>query len=300
MKHFVFSSKVITNLQHRVYGMNLVHDFLIVDVNPWEAAQLLGAVYGNEETMVRLLDWVQNEDSAMHRLLISVDGKFGVIALAEELEKPPTGSEVLYIGDVAAPLKQLLSEVRRAISNNPKVANKIRLPERRASIPERIRLVPGGDFQPGTASSGIRVALRDLSTASDDSLVWILVLGENDELGITEDVLSFTQKEVLSRNEKKISTYPIFFSLLDVTYKEIQARNRRMTRTLSSFTHKFPHQPYEARDFKHVDAFQQKIATFARRLSDEKLVELSVGLYNRPQLHGDSMKIVIQEFYNRT
>ncbi len=299
MEHHIYSSNVITNITHYFRDRELVDDFLIVNVNHWEAAQILGSVYVDENSMARLLDWAKDDDGLTYAMLISIDGKFGAVTSRDELAKPKTGSQLVYIGDVWAPVSKVKSEVMRLLKDQPEEARKLNLRSFQRAVPDRIVFRPGADFGPGTVSGEVRDAIRNIEGATDDALVWMQMLGVTPHIGLVEKVLDQAKREMKMRIEKGSEFRSTFFPLNEVSLKEIEARGRRAHRDKDRYRAKFPNEIDIDGNFAPIEGRNSEIERYCRRLSNDRLVELCVFLFNKEEWHGDSFKLVGMEFYRR-
>jgi hypothetical protein len=145
----------------------------------------------------------------------------------------------------------------------------------------------------------VRDAIRHIEGASDDALVWIKMLGINPNLKIDENLLNSATIELNMRIQKGSEFRSTFFPLTDVTFKEIALRGRRAKRDLQKFREKFPHERVLGFDNKSAMDRAPLIESYCRGLSNDRLVELCVFLFNTEAWHGESFKLVGLEFYRR-
>lgn len=298
--HFMSSQQIITNVKHFIGRGYAVDDFFIVWVNHWEAAQLLGRLYVDEESMMRLLEWASDHVGEKYRLLISIDGKYGAVATLTEIEKPQTGSKIVELHDgFQAPMSHIKSEFRKLLAINPKIGNHLNVQAFQRAVPDRIVFRPGADFGPGTVSGEVRDAIRNIEGATDDALVWMQMLGVTPHIGLDEKVLDQAKREMKMRIEKGSEFRSTFFPLNEVSLKEIEARGRRAHRDMERYRAKFPNEIDIEGNFAPIEGRNSEIERYCRRLSNDRLVELCVFLFNKEEWHGDSFKLVGMEFYRR-
>jgi hypothetical protein len=296
MEHHIFSSRIITNVTHEVRGRLVADDFLIVDVDAWEAAQVIGAAYVDEQSMTRLLKWAGDPAAGEFVLLISTDGRFGAIGTRSELDKPDSGSRIVQIDELFAPLSKIKEQMRFLMSRDPKAASRLNLSAFQIAVPARIKFLPGGPLRPGWISGEVHEAIRNIEGATDDALVWILMLGVTENLGLTEEVLERATREVKMRIDKGSEFRSTFFPLNVVTMKEINARTRRAKRDLESFLTKFPSERDLNLDESQLSERFRRVEQYAARLSNDRLIELTVFLYNKEDWLGGTFKHFLGEF----
>ena len=299
MEHHIFSSRIITNVTHEVRGRLVADDFLIVDVDAWEAAQVIGAAYVDEQSMTRLLNWAGDPAAGEFVLLISTDGGFGAIGTRSELDKPDSGSRIVPIDELFAPLSKIKEQMRFLISRDPKAASQLNLSAFQQAVPARIEFLPGGPLRPGWISGEVHEAIRNIEGATDDALVWILMLGVTENLGLTEEVLERATREVKMRIDKGSEFRSTFFPLNVLTMREINARARRAKRDLESFLRKFPSERDLNLDESQLNERFRRVEQYAARLSDDRLIEQTVFLYNKEDWLGGTFKHFLGEFEKR-
>ena len=302
MEHHIYGGRVITNIKHYYRGRPLVDDFLILSMNHWEAAAHLGNLSVDEESLMRLIQWAAEERDGIGGnfvLLISIDGRYGAIALEEEIRKPATGSEVIDIGDVDVPIRKIKAQVAKNVKMRPELAKKLNLRAFQKSIPDRIVFRTGSDFGPGVTSAEVSDAVKNIESASDDSLVWIKMLGVIPERGLTADIVARALRELKLRIEKGYGLHPRFFPVTEVTLKEIDARGRRAQRAMESFLVKFPIERDLNLTDEQVNERRRQVARYAAGLTNDRLVEVIVFLSFKGEWLGDTYKHFLGEFYNR-
>ena len=297
--HYMGSGRIITNVKHGTERGSALDDFFIIRVNHWEAAQFLGRVYVDEDSMMRLLEWAKDY-TGDYALLISIDGRFGAVVPGNELAKPNTGSKTIELyDDFDAPISRIKTEFRKYIQNNPKLAEQLNLRGFQQAVPARIKFLPGGPLRPGWISGEVHEAIRNIEGATDDALVWILMLGVTENLGLSEEVLERATREVKMRIDKGSEFRSTFFPLNVVTMKEINARARRAKRDLESFLTKFPSERDLNLDESQLNERLRRVEQYAARLSDDRLIELTVFLYNKEDWLGGTFKHFLGEFDKR-
>ena len=299
--HFINAFRIITNIKHQTEQGVTFDDFLVGStITHWEAAKILGRLYVDGESMMRLLEWAIQNNSDNHRLLISIDGKYGVISHASELEKPGSDSKSIELyDDFHAPISRVKTEFRRYLQNNPKLAEQLNLRAFQRAVPARIKFLPGGPLRPGWVSGEIHEAIRNIEGATDDALVWILMLGVTENLGLSEKVLERATREVKMRIDKGSEFRSTFFPLNVVTMKEIDARTLRAKRDLESFLTKFPSERDLQLDESQLNERFRRVEQYAARLSNDRLIELTVFLYNKEDWLGATFKHFLGEFDKR-
>jgi hypothetical protein len=298
--HYMNSDQIITNVRHFNGRGYAVDDFFIVFVNHWEAAQFLGRLYVDEDSMMRLLEWASDHEGEAYRCLISIDGKYGAIATLDEIEKPQSGSRIVKLHDVfLAPISHIKSEFRKLLAINPKIGNHLNVQAFQRAVPDRIVFRPGADFGPGSVTEGVQSAIRNIEGATDDALVWIEMLGEVPQLGLDQKLLEEAKRELRMRIEKGSEFRSTFFPLNEVSLREIEARGRRARRDMERYRLKFPNEKDMQFEYEELQARNAEIERYCRRLSNDRLVELCVFLFNKEEWHGDSFKLVGMEFYRR-
>jgi hypothetical protein len=296
MEHNIFSSNIITNFEHVVRGRLVHDDFLVVVADYWEAAQFMGGLYVDEKSMIGLVQWARGLEEGPDTLLISIDGKYGAVAKMSDLRDSKSGYEWVYIGDIWAPVNRVKAEVQRLLVDQPEEARKLNLRAFQKAVPARIKFLPGGPLRPGWVSGEVHEAIRNIEGATDDALVWILMLGVTENLGLSEEVLERATREVKMRIDKGSEFRSTFFPLNVVTMKEINARARRAKRDLESFLTKFPSERDLNLDESQLSERFRRVEQYAARLSNDRLIELTVFLYNKEDWLGGTFKHFLGEF----
>jgi ribosomal protein L16/L10AE len=299
MEHNIFSSNIITNFEHVVRGRLVHDDFLVVVADYWEAAQFMGGLYVDEKSMIGLVQWARGLEEGPDTLLISIDGKYGAVAKMSDLRNAKSGYEWVYIGDIWAPVNRVKAEVQRLLVDQPEEARKLNLRAFQKAVPARIKFLPGGPLRPGWVSGEIHEAIRNIEGATDDALVWILMLGVTENLGLSEEVLERATREVKMRIDKGSEFRSTFFPLNAVTMKEIEARTRRAKRDRASFLTKFPSERDLNLDESQLNERFRRVEQYAARLSNDRLIELTVFLYNKEDWLGATFKHFLGEFDKR-
>jgi ribosomal protein L16/L10AE len=274
-------------------------DFLVVVADYWEAAQFMGGLYVDEKSMIGLIQWARGLEESPDTLLISIDGKYGAVAKMSDLRDAKSGHEWVYIGDIWAPVNRVKAEVQRLLVGQPEEARKLNLRAFQNAVPARIEFLPDGPLRPGWVSGEIHEAIRNIEGATDDALVWILMLGVTENLGLSEEVLERATREVKMRIDKGSEFRSTFFPLNAVTMKEIEARTRRAKRDLASFLTKFPSERDLNLDESQLNERFRRVEQYAARLSNDRLIELTVFLYNKEDWLGATFKHFLGEFDKR-
>jgi hypothetical protein len=302
MEHHIYGCNVLTNVQHYVRGRAMVDDFIVLNMNHWEAAAHLGNLTVDETSLMRLIQWgIEERDGIAGNfvLLISIDGKYGAVGLREDIDKPKTGSEMVYIGEVYAPIRGIKAQVAKNVKLQPELAHQLNLRAFQKAIPDRIFFRTGAEFGPGVISAEVWDATNNIESASDDALVWIKMLGVNPKKGLTVEVVDRALSELELRIAKGYGLHSTFFPVTEVTMKEIGARGRRAQRGMESFLTKFPSERDLQLDEDQVKERRRQVERYRSRLSNDRLVEVIVFLSFKAEWLGDSYKTFLGEFYDR-
>jgi hypothetical protein len=289
----MYFQKVITKVPHQDRrNRNVVDDFFVMDVNVWVAADALGYLQADPQTMNRLIRWSNSPESKEYVLLISLDGKYGVIALTESVDKPTGDSQVFLMENgYFADIDEIRKVVNGAMANDPNFAEKVNFKPAQRSIPERVTLenaparfnVEGMPREIGGVNSV-------LENATDDSLVWLALIGANNGEGFTPNFNAEVKSELSMRIHKKMNFLATFFPLDSVTEREIEARARRAKRSLATFEAKFPaNQP----------ASLEEVSRYASRLSTDRLAELTIVRYYTERGFDEKLKFLAAELQER-
>ena len=291
MEHHFLSSNIITNVEHDVHGRLMLDDFFIVNVNHWEAAQLLGSVHVDEKSMMLLLKWAEDPAGGFFTLLISIDGRYGAIAQKSDLDKPKTGSEIVHTGEVWTPIRRVKAEVRRVLELEPELAKRLNLRAFQKAVPDRMtNLGLRSDFSPETIGAEVGDALRNIESATDDALVWIAMVGATSECRLDDKAIEDSASELQMRLQKRSEFRSTFFPLDKVTLQEINARSRRAKRDLQTCQRKFPAGQF----FTDEETYR-----FARGLSNDRLADLCVLLHYQENWGHEPFKVLLIEFGQR-
>jgi len=270
--HYLNASRIITNVRHMTSRGVAFDDFLVgMTITHWEAAKILGRLYVDEESMMRLLEWAEHNNSDNHRLLISIDGKYGAIASVAEVNKPNYDSRIIELHDeFHSPISRVKSEFRKVLERDPKVASELNLRAFQKAIPDRISFHGvKEDFRPETIEREIEDARSNVESATDDALVWITIIGATAGHRLDIQSIEAVERELQMRLEKQSEFRSTFFPLDKVTLEEISARSRRAKRDLENCRQKFP----VGQDYR-----DEEMHRYARSLSNDRLADLCAVL----------------------
>jgi hypothetical protein len=289
----MYFQKVITKVPHQDRrNRNVVDDFFVMDVNVWVAADALGYLQADPQTMNRLIRWSNSPESKEYVLLISLDGKYGVIALTESVDKPTGDSQVFLMENgYFADIDEIRKVVNGAMANDPNFAEKVNFKPAQRSIPERVTLENApARFNVEEMPREIGGVNSVLENATDDSLVWLALIGANNGEGFTPNFNAEVKSELSMRIHKKMNFLATFFPLDSVTEREIEARASRAKRSLATFEAKFPaNQP----------ASLEEVSRYASRLSTDRLAELTIVRYYTERGFDEKLKFLAAELQER-
>ena len=289
----MYFQKVITKVPHRDRrNRDVLDDFFVMEVNVWVAADALGYLLADPQTMNRLVRWANAPESKEYVFLISIDGKYGVILLTESIDKPTGDSEVFLMNNAYfADLDEIGKVARGAMANDPDFAEKVNYKPAQRSIPERLTLENApARFNVEEMPREIGGVNSVLENATDDALVWLALIGANNGGGFTPEFNAEVKSELSLRIHKKINFLATFFPLDSVTEKEIEARARRTKKALATFEVKFPaNQP----------ASLEEVTRYARRLSTDRLAELTIVRYYTEAGFDEKLKFLAAELQER-
>jgi hypothetical protein len=263
------SYEIITSIQHVTTRGLAVDDFFILRINHWEAAQLLGGLYVDEESMMNLLEWATT--GVGYTALVSIDGKYGAVVHTSDIDKPKTDSKVLKLHDeFRSPITRVKTEFRKLLSINPNIGKHLNLQAFQKAIPDRISFLGvKDDFRPETIEREIDDARFNVESATDDALVWITIIGATAGHRLDIKSIEAVERELQMRLEKRSEFRSTFFPLDKVTQEEIAARSRRANRDLENCRQKFP----VGQDYR-----DEELHRYARSLSNDRLAAMCAVL----------------------
>ncbi len=251
--------------------------FLILEGEPHEAAQFAGFLKVQPSNMASLVDWLLPGKEDDYVLLLSLDGKRGLI-YPQMAVLEPDDKEVFWMpfdGHYHPyEISRIIKDFKTSMRFETKLADQIgyKIPPRpikRRLFFDQIRQ----DFAPGAIDAEIQESRRHLESATDDALVWLAIAGP--DIGGEPDRFDYNAvlKEIAMRQEKFSEFRSTFFPLNIVSMEEILARQARARDLLQTFKDKFGGE--YGWDLQQSDAW-------VKRLDNDKLAELAVHTYYSP------------------
>jgi hypothetical protein len=249
--------------------------FLILEGEPQEAAAFAGLLKIQPSNMASLVDWLQPGKEDEYVLLLSLDGKRGLI-YPQMAVLEPDDKEVFWMpfdGHYHPyEVSRIIRDFKNAMRFETKLAEKIgyKIPPR--PIKRRLNFdLIRQDFAPGAMDSEIREAIRNLESATDDALVWLAIAGPDNGDGLHAFDYKAVLNEIEMRQEKQSEFRSTFFPIHRISMEEILARQARARDLLWTFKDKFGGGEY-GWDLQQSDAW-------VKRLDNDKLAELAVYTY---------------------
>ena len=296
----MYCDKVITGV--RIFDQianpnddeNLI--FLVLEGSPQEAAGFLGELRASVESMQNLLEWLQPEFWGHYVLLVSPDGRRGVVFPKVSVDKPEFPEQVHYLGTkddyYPTELKRMVRDFKNHMGFNQELAAHIGFIQGLNPQKKRVRFTGvGADVRPGNIDHDIQQALRNLEGATDDALVWLAIAGPNNQNAIHPFSYSGVMREIALRHSKGSEFRSTFFPLNRVSIEEIEQRQARAELLLRIFNEKCQGE-YGGIDF-------DKAIAWIRALDTDMLGELAVHTYYSDAGRMGEWKYFVTEFQGR-
>ena len=276
----MYCDKVITGVQIFDPIANPTDDqnslFLVLEGSPEEAAAFLGELRASIESMQNLVEWLRPEFRGSYVLLVSPDGRRGIVHPKVSIENPELPEQVHFLGTndnyYPSELKRLVRDFSNHMRLNQEWAFIIGYEAGLNPQKRRVRFTGvGANFRPGDIHRDIKDAIRNLESATDDSLVWLAIAGPMNEKGMYPFSAARVMQEIYLRHSKGTEFRSTFFPLDKVSIEEIEQRRLRAERLLEIFKGKC------RGEFGDID--HDKADAWIRRLDTDMLGELAVHTF---------------------
>lgn len=279
----------------KIYGQEpeFKKSYLVAEGSPSEAICLIGELHVEAVNAGNLIEWLEPDNKDKYVLLISLDGKEGVVFPKSALEHRWNGEELYeldygrhYSGE---DLTAIIKDLDLWASKNTDIARDLGYKFNLKKIPKRLNFKAiRQDFAPGSMDREITALANNIEEATDDALVWQAIIDGNhfEDMDTSENV----RNEIKSRIEMGISIGATFFPLTHVSLGEIEARVTRARRTLEKMRRMFP-------DYVHGN--DEAIMEWAKTLKSDQLAEVAVLAYYTHAFSDHREKIIVMELQSR-
>ena len=270
-------------------------NYIVLEGAPEEALAFMAQLRGNPDNMQNMVEWLMPEYRDAYVLLITYDGKEGLIYPKTAIDNPTYEEHVHFLGteDNYFPneLKRLVRDFKNFVENDPVFAEKIGYvippkPIKRRIVFEQM-LSP---LYPGDLIREIDSAARNLESATDDALVWMVIIGPKWR-GWNNVDYQRVLNEIELRQLKHEAFLPRFFPLNKVSIEEMLARQARVRVTYQKFLNAFPGIGLDFHDHESTEKWTQK-------LDNDRLAELAVCLFFAGDME-DLWKLVVGVLHRR-
>jgi hypothetical protein len=270
--------------------------FLVLEGSAEEAAAFLGELRASVQSMQNLVEWLQPEFWGHYVLLVSPDGRRGVVFPKVSVDKPELPEQVHYLGTkddyYPTELKRMVRDFKIYMSFNQELAAHIGFVQGLNPEKKRVRFTGvGAHIRSGDIDHDIQQAIRNLEGATDDALVWLAITGPNNQNGMHPYSYSGVMSEIALRRSKGMEFRSTFFPLNRVSIEEIEQRQVRAELLLRIFNQKCQAE-YGGIDF-------EKAIAWIRALDTDMLGELSVHTYYSDAGRMGEWKYFVPEFQGR-
>jgi len=273
-------NKIATGVHHVIKNGEKTSSFFIAEGEYWEALQSVGELYLNQHDMDYFVSWargVEQDYDDPQVLLISVDGKYGVIRRFSEIRGWNTDASIhqfLFDDQTAfGGYREFKLALDLAVANDPFLAEKLQLPKpRNAAIPERLKLAEARYQRMDSFDGPIRRAYQNPRMTNGDALILAFLAKDNRELRPEPEQIQ--EVEIVLREQLVAFGQLEHSGIYDtegLTFKELEKRRNRAIRNRNAFWRKFPN-PWEIELAGGMDAVVSHTST----LSDDELVEMAV------------------------
>jgi hypothetical protein len=287
----MFCNKIATGVHHVIKNGEKISSFFVAEGEYWEALQSVGELYLNQHDMHYFVSWATGADRVEDDpqvLLISVDGKYGVIRRFSEIRG----------WNIDASIHQFLSEdqaayggyrefklaLDREVSRDPFLAEKLQLPKPRNVLRARIERRPFGQRASiESLDSSIREAYLDPRKAQADDLILAFLARENAWLDVSQQQHLAVEAELqrLLRDGELWRGGPLhLYDTEGLTLSELRARRKRALKNCEKLWSKFP-EPFLANG--EIDDLELWLRQFE---IDEMLELAAVAWYKCPSPAG--------------
>lgn len=296
----MYCDKVITGVQIFDQIANPNNDenliFLVLEGSPEEAASFLGELKASGESMQNLVDWLQSGNREGYVLLVSPDGRRGVVFPKAALVHAELPEQVHYLGTkddyYPSELERMVRDFKNHMRFNQELAVEIGFEEGLNPEKRRVRFTGiGSHVRPGSINREIQEAARNLEGATDDALVWLAIAGPNNQGGMYPVSYSAVMREISLRHSKYTEFRSTFFPLNRVSLEEIEQRQLRAELLLKIF-----HQKCESQ-FGEIDHY--KAESWIKTLNTDMLGELAVHTYFSDAIQTGDWKYFVAAFQGR-
>lgn len=269
--------------------------FLILEGEPQEAAAFAGLLKVQPSNMASLVDWLQPGKEDDYVLLLSLDGKRGLI-YPQMAVLEPDDQEVFWMpfdGHYHPyEISRIIRDFKNVMRFETKLAEQIGYVQALNPQKKRVRFTGvGADVRSGDIDRDIQKAMRSLESATDDSLVWLAIAGPNNQNAMYPFSYAEVMREIAMRQSKGMEFRSTFFPLNRVSIEEIEQRQIRAELLHRVFKQKF-HVEFGGIDF-------EKAIAWIRTLDTDMLGELAVYTYYSDAGRMGDWKYFVTEFQGR-
>ena len=294
----MYCNKIATGVHHVVKNGDKISSFFVAEGEYWEALQSVGELYLNQHDMhyfVTLATGFDRVDDDPQALLISLDGKYGVIRRFSEIKGWNTDSSIHQFlpkdESAVGGYREFKLALDREVKRDPFLAEKLQLPKpRKPAVPERLQLTEARWQRMESFDGPIRDAYQRPRWVNGDALIFAFLARENWQL--RPELEQIQEVEIVLREQLdafgQLDNQGIY-DTKGLTFKELENRRNRAIRNRNAFWRKFPN-PWQIDPTGDMNAVVRHTA----KLSDDELVEMAVvAWYSSTELGAREKSAVI-------
>ena len=294
----MFCNKIATGVHHVIKNGEKISSFFVAEGEYWEALQSVGELYLNQHDMHYFVSWATGADRVEDDpqvLLISVDGKYGVIRRFSEIRGWNTDASIhqFLSEDQAAygGYREFKLALDREVSRDPFLAEKLQLPKpRKPAMPDRLHLADARWQRMESFEGLIRDAYQSPQWAKSDALIFAFLARENWQLRPEPEQIQHIEM-VLREQLDAFGQLgnPCIYNTKGLTLNELEKRRIRAVRNRNAFWRKFPN-PWDT----ELEGGMAAVVRHTSKLSDDELVEMAVvAWYSSTELGAREKSAVI-------
>lgn len=293
----MYCNKIATGVHHVVKNGDKISSFFVAEGEYWEALQSVGELYLNQHDMHYFLTWASGFDRVdddPQCLLISLDGKYGVIRRFSEIKGWNTDSSIHQFlpkdESVDGGYREFKLALDREVELNPDLYERYGYKPSRKVIRPRIES-QRFDERAGLESidTSIRSAYVDPRNADADDLILAYLARENAWVAVPEEqhlAVEAQLKRLLREGELWSGGLLRLYDTEGLTLSELSARRKRALKNCKKLWSEFP-------DNYLGHGQTSELESWLRQFERDELVELAVVAWYRCPGPADREKICV-------
>jgi hypothetical protein len=290
----MYCSKIATKVQHFMRNSLKEHSFFILEGEARDALELVGELYLNEHDMHYFADWLaegEPDKADPYTLLVSLDGKSGLVRRWSEITGWSENSTIVTFMAVGDVVQGRISELKYALEVqlhfNSDLAAQIDFKRAPKAIPKRLTWAHRNTER--DMFSMLRRAKKNPFDATNDALVWLLVIGSTADGDLTPLEVSGARLEIQKRIAWNFGSGAEFFANEGLTIEEINSRHNRAVHNFKRFNKRF-----NGKDLKEAE-----VLDFLSHLDTDALAELVIHMLGNNLIPENCENTMLSELQRR-